>query len=63
MTITDIELIRTRHRTPRPEPEATPQSQRAESLWAVLDDPNLSGYHEQARAELAELTATSVLAA
>lgn len=62
MTVTPF---RTRVRT-RPQPESTPESQRAESLQAVLDDPTLSGYHDQARkalAELVELTATSVLAA
>lgn len=60
MTVTDIRP----HITPHPEP--TLESRRAESLRAVLDDPDLSGWHEQARTALAELvalTATSALAA
>ena len=57
MTTTQI-----RPMTPR-QVQSTPESQRAESLQAVLDDATLSGYHEQARNALAELVELTALAA
>jgi hypothetical protein len=57
VTVTDIRPYLTA------QPERTPESQRAENLLAMLDDPTLAGYHDQIRASLAALTATTVLAA
>ena len=48
---------------PFTEPAPTPVSQRVESLQAVLADPALAGWHEEARAELQRLTDAHTLAA
>lgn len=41
--------------TPPTAPTAMPSSQDPRVLREILDDPNLSGWHEQARAELDRL--------
>lgn len=62
MTVTDLTVVRARHRV-RLESTATPESQDAANLQAMLDDPDLAGYHDDIRAALTKLTATSALAA
>jgi hypothetical protein len=61
MTVTPF---RTRTRTqPVGEPEPTPESQDIAKLEAYLDDPSMEPWWDQIRASIAELRATTVLAA
>ena len=63
MTVTELPTLIRRRERRTPEPEATPESQRLENLQAILANPALSGYHDDTRAAIAKLTATSTLAA
>ena len=56
MTITDLP----RTAEPTPELEHTARAPYADALRAVLADPNLAGFHAEARESLVKLTATAL---
>lgn len=67
MTVTPF---RTRHRANRPVAQDmtesivhVPVDEQIQRLQAVLDDPTLSGWHDDARQAMATLTAANTLAA
>ncbi len=48
---------------PRTEAEQTPESQDLARLEAMLNDPDLAGFHDDIRKSITELRAKSVLGA
>jgi hypothetical protein len=56
VTVTDLP-------PPAAVPAATPASQNRERLRAMLDDPDLAGFHDDIRAAIVRLAAVSVLGA